>query len=125
MNNDYMTSEEINNVSIKEKAVRNHRWIGQNLYLLDDEGLDHWNRVNRLKVWNYHSAMDWLHGIRYLNDPLYRLNCIEQAINKKISSIEATQQLKASTQRVQQEETTIARNQYQNRDIWISDRHFR
>lgn len=121
----FLTSEDMKNRSIKDKAVLNYYWIRQNKHLLDEELLKHWDGINRLKEWNLHTAISWLHDVRYGLDTLYRLNCMEEAINKKISSIEANKQLEASTQRVQQEETTIARDQYQNSDIWVSDRHFR
>ena len=125
MSSIFLTSEDINNGRISDNAVRNHQWIRQNLHLLDEERLEHWNSINRLKEWNLTTAIKWLHLVRYEKDDVYRVNCMGEAIKKKISAIEANEQLEASTQRLQQDEKTIARDQYQNSDIWVSDRHFR
>ena len=125
MSSIFLTSEDISNGRISDNAVRNHQWIRQNLHLLDEDRLNHWNSINRLKEWNLTTVIKWLHLVRYEKDDLYRVNCMGEAIKKKISAIEANKQLKASTQHLQQDEKTIVRGQYQNSDIWISDRHFR
>lgn len=132
MSSIFLTSEDISNGRISDNAVRNHQWIRQNLHLLDEERLNHWNCINRLKEWNLATAIKWLHLVRYEKDDVYRVNCMGEAIKKQISAIEAneqleasTERLRASTERLQQDEKTIARGQYQNSDIWVSDRHFR
>ena len=121
----FLTSEDISEGRISDNAVRNHQWIRQNLHLLDEERLKHWNSINRLREWNLTTAIKWLHLVRYEKDDLYRVTCLGEAIKKKISAIEANEQLEASTQHLQQDEKTIVRDQYQNSDIWVSDRHFR
>ena len=117
MSSIFLTSEDISNGRISDNAVRNHQWIRQNLHLLDEERLNHWNSINRLKEWNLATAIKWLHLVRYEKDDLYRVNCMGEAIKKKISAIESNKQLKASVQHLQQDEKTVARNQYQNSDI--------
>ena len=125
MSDIFMTSEDISNGRISDNAVRNHQWIRQNLHLLDEERLKHWNSINRLREWNLTTAIKWLHLVRYEKDDLYRVTCLGEAIKKKISAIESDKQLKASVQRLEQDEKTISKDQYQNSDVWISDRHFR
>ena len=125
MSSIFLTSEDISNGRISDNAVRNFQWIRQNLHLLNEERLEHWNSINRLKEWNLTTAIKWLHLVRYEKDDVYRVNCMGEAIKKKISAIEANEQLEASTQHLQRDEKTIARDQYQNSDIWVSDRHFR
>jgi len=119
-----LTSEDLNSGRISDNAVRNHQWIRQNLHLLDEARLKHWDSVNRLKEWNLATAIKWLHLVRYELDDLYRVNCMGEAIKQKISVIEANKQLEASTERLKRDEKTITREQYQNGDIWVSDRHF-
>ena len=52
MSSIFLTSEDISNGRISDNAVRNHQWIRQNLHLLDEDRLNHWNSINRLKEWN-------------------------------------------------------------------------
>lgn len=125
MNNVFMTSEQINDGVLRKGFKENYKWIEENEHQLDDMRMREWNAFRNLKSERITIAGKWLHWVRYMYDPIYRVSSKGEALLNRIKQYEADTMLKEAHKSLKRDTQELDRNKYQNSDIWISDRHFR
>lgn len=84
MSNFYLTSEQLSDGVLRKGFKDNYKWIQENESLLDDMRQREWQAFQNLKTERITIAGKWLHWVRYMYDPVYRVSSKGEALLNRI-----------------------------------------